>query len=132
MKNHIFNSLKYLFYFSLISLIIIYFFPGSIIGYLFYGNLEKQPELISNPIGTSINHFIFFFYLAVLGFFLRFYEKKVVNSFPFLFIVSFMLEFSHYLIPNRAFEMNDMYANSLGVVSAFFLSNLFKKFKNNL
>ena len=56
MKNSILYSFKYLFYFSLIVLLILYLFPGSLIGYILYGNFGKQPDLISNPIGTSINH----------------------------------------------------------------------------
>ena len=33
--------------------------------YLLYGDLSKQPSFINNPIGTSINHFFYFFYLAI-------------------------------------------------------------------
>ena len=61
MKNNIFKVLKYTYYLSLTVLLILYLFPGSLIGFLLYGDLGKQPNLISNPIGTSINHFIFFF-----------------------------------------------------------------------
>ena len=73
MKNIIFSTSKYLFYFSFIILLILYLFPGSLIGFFLYGNLGRQPDLISNPLGTSINHLIFFFYLSILGFFLRIY-----------------------------------------------------------
>ena len=55
MKNIFFSTSKYLFYFSFITLLILYLFPGSLIGYFLYGNLGKQPDFISNPIGTSIN-----------------------------------------------------------------------------
>ena len=58
---------RYLYYFSLTSLLILYLFPGSLIGYFFYGNLEKQPNLIPNPFGTSINHFIYYLYISLLG-----------------------------------------------------------------
>ena len=80
MKNHFFSTLKYLFYFSFIILLILYLFPGSLIGYFLYGNFGKQPHLISNPIGTSINHLIFFFYLSILGLIIRLKEKRVVNE----------------------------------------------------
>ena len=59
MKNTILKLLEYVYYFSLVILFIIYLFPGSLIGYFLYGNLGKQPNLIPNPIGTSINHLIF-------------------------------------------------------------------------
>ena len=48
-------------------MLILYLFPGSLIGYLFYGDYGKQPDLIPNPIGTSINHALAFLYLSMLG-----------------------------------------------------------------
>ena len=130
MKNSILYSFKYLFYFSLIVLLILYLFPGSLIGYILYGNFGKQPDLISNPIGTSINHLIFFFYVSIIGFIFRINQKTFLNSFSFLFLVSITLELLHYLIPNRAFELNDLYANSLGVLLAYVIFKFFKKLKN--
>ena len=67
MKNTIFHIIKYLYYFSIIVLLIVYLFPGSLIGYFLYGDLGKQPDLISNPIGTSINHCIYFIWLTSLA-----------------------------------------------------------------
>ena len=130
MKNSILYSFKYLFYFSLIVLLILYLFPGSLIGYILYGNFGKQPDLISNPIGTSINHLIFFFYVSVIGFIFRINQKTFLNSFSFLFLVSIILEFLHCIIPNRAFELNDLYANSLGVLLAYLTLKFFKKLQN--
>ena len=130
MKNIFLSTSKYLFYFSFIILLIIYLFPGSLIGYFLYGNLGKQPDFISNPIGTSINHLIFFFYLSILGFIFRINQKKLINSFSFLFLISVILELLHHFIPNRAFEINDLYANSLGVMLAFLIFKFFKKLQN--
>ena len=127
MKNNIFSIIKYLFYFSLIILLIIYLFPGSLIGYILYGNIGRQPDFILNPIGTSINHLIFFFYLSVLGFIFRNNQTKFINSFSFLFLISIILELLHFFIPNRAFELIDLFANSLGVLLAFFMLKFFKK-----
>ncbi len=127
MKNIIFPTSKVLFYFSFIILLIIYLFPGSLIGFFLYGDLVKQPNFISNPIGTSINHLIFFFYLSILGFIFRIYQIKFINSLSFLFLISIILELSHYFIPNRAFELNDLYANSLGVLLANLIFKLFRK-----
>ena len=129
MKNIFFSTSKYLFYFSFIFLLILYLFPGSLIGYFLYGNLGKQPDFISNPIGTSINHLIFFFYLSILGFIFRNNQKKFINSFSFLFLISVILELLHHFIPNRAFELNDLYANSAGVVLASLIVHFIKKLK---
>ena len=130
MENIIFSTSKYLFYFSFIILLILYLFPGSLIGYFLYGNLGKQPDFFPNPIGTSINHLIFFFYLSILGFIFRSNQKKFINSFSFLFLISVILELSHHFIPNRAFELKDLYANSLGVMLAFLIFKFFKKLQN--
>ena len=130
MKNIIFSTSKYLFYFSIIILLILYLFPGSLIGYFLYGNLGKQPNFISNPIGTSINHLVFFFYFSILGFIFRSNQKKFINSFSFLFLISIILELLHHFIPNRTFEFNDLYANSFGVLFAYLIFKLFKKIRN--
>tara|TARA_B100000780_G_scaffold235772_1_gene176465 strand:- start:183 stop:572 length:390 start_codon:yes stop_codon:yes gene_type:complete len=128
MKNNILKSIIYLYYLSLVALIIIYLFPGSIIGYVLYGNFGKQPNLFDNPIGTSINHFFYFFYLTFLGIIYNLIEKKFINSFSFIFILSFLLELLHFFMPNRAFELDDLLANSVGIVSIFFLIKLWRKF----
>ena len=62
MKNNILKSIMYLYYLSLVVLLIIYLYPGSIIGYLLYGDLGKQPNFVNNPMGTSINHFFYFYF----------------------------------------------------------------------
>ena len=127
MKNNILKSIICLYYLSLVFLLFIYLFPGSIIGYLLYGDLGKQPNLIRNPIGTSINHFFYFFYLTFLGIIYNLFKRKFINSFFFLFFLSFSLELLHLFIPNRAFELNDLLANSVGVISVFFLFKLWRK-----
>jgi VanZ family protein len=128
MKNNIFRLVVYLYYLSLIVLLIIYLFPGSIIGYLMYGDLGKQPNLVDNPIGTSINHFFYFFYLTFLGIVYNSTKKKFINSFLLLFALSFLLELLHFLIPNRAFELSDLIANVMGVAGIFFFVKLKKNF----
>ena len=128
MKNNILKSIMYLYYLSLVVLLIIYLYPGSIIGYLLYADLGKQPSLINNPIGTAINHFFYFFYLTFLGLIYNLREKKFINCFLFLFFLSFFLELLHFFIPNRAFELNDLLANIIGVLSILFLFILKKNF----
>jgi hypothetical protein len=129
MKNTIFKLLEYSYYFSLFILFVLYLFPGSLIGYLLYGNLGQQPNLISNPIGSSINHLIFFVYLSTLGLIVRLRSKNFFNSFFFLLTISILLELAHWLIPKRAFEYYDLFANSIGVLTAYLLINIFLKLK---
>ena len=50
----------------------------------------------------------------------------------FIIGVSILFELLHLIIPNRAFELNDLLANSVGVVLAFLILNIIKKLKINL
>jgi VanZ family protein len=127
MKNTIFKILGYLYYFSLVILFILYLFPGSIIGYFLYGNLTQQPDLIPNPIGTSINHLISYIYLSSLAFIVRVRKKKFVNSFQFLLLSSILLEILHHFIPNRSFEYFDLLANIVGVLVVFSIGKIIKQ-----
>ena len=129
MKNIIFKLLECSYYFSLVVLFILYLFPGSLIGYFLYDNLAKQPDLISNPIGTSINHLISFICLSSLAFIMRVRERKFINSFQFLFFTSILLEIFHYFIPNRAFEYYDLFANFTGVILAYLFIQFILKIK---
>ena len=129
MNNNIFKILEYFYYFSLVILFILYLYPGSLIGYLFYGNLSQQPDLISNPIGTSINHLISFICLSSLAFIVRVGEKRFLNSFQFLFFNSILLEILHYFIPNRAFEYYDLFANFIGVILGYLFIKFILKLK---
>ena len=81
--------LKYIFHFSVLFLIIISLWPGSLLGFLFYDDWGKQPDLVKNPFGTAINHFIYYVYLSLLGFFIYLKNenfKKLVYGLFFLSI----------------------------------------------
>ena len=125
MKNSKFITLKYLYYLSLVVLLVVYLFPGSLIGYFLYGNFEKQPDLISNPIGTSINHLIYFLWLVILAFIINSKDNNIFNNIYFLFFLSISLELLHLFIPNRAFEYYDLIANMLGVIIGFTIYKIF-------
>ena len=59
--------LKIIFHISILFLIVISLYTGSLIGYLIYGDLERQPDIITNPFGTTINHFVYYFFVSALG-----------------------------------------------------------------
>ena len=132
MKNNVLKMIKYLYYFSLIALLIVYFSPGSLIGYLLYGDFEKQPDLISNPIGTSINHTLAFFYLSILGLTSYIKNKNFNQTIIFLISLSIILELSHYFIPNRSFEFLDLFGNLIGTLIAMIVIISYKKHKEIL
>ena len=126
MKNTILKLLEYVYYFSLIILLILYLYPGSLVGYFLYANLEQQPNLIPNPIGTSINHLIFFSYITILAVIIRPKVKNILTDYKIILFISFILEILHFIIPNRALEFNDLIANMLGVLIIIFIKRFVK------
>ena len=126
MKNTILKLLVYIYYFSLIILFILYLYPGSLIGYFLYGNLQQQPNLIPNPMGTSINHLIFFSYITTLALIIRSKAVNIFTDYKMILFISFILEILHFVIPNRAFEFYDLIANILGVLIIIFIKRFIK------
>jgi len=117
--------LKLIFHISLLSLVILSLYPGSLIGFLLYGDLGRQPEIIKNPFGTTLNHFISYFYLSLLGLFLYLKTKHFHKLAFVLFFLAITLEFFHIIIPNRSFELGDLIGNILGVIVAYFVIKIY-------
>jgi VanZ family protein len=108
------------FYFANIVLIIFYLYPGSIIGWFLYNDFSIQPQ-ITRDIIISSNHFYAFILLTSLGIF-SFHNSKKINFIIFyLFLLSIILELFHIIIPNRGFEMSDLFGNIIGVILVVFI-----------
>ena len=121
---------RYLYYFSLTGLLVLYLFPGSLIGYFLYGDLGKQPDMIPNPMGTSINHTLAFFYLTIIGLISYLNQTSFYKILIFLVTLSLFLELSHLFIPNRSFQSLDLFANLLGTLLAIVVIFFYKRLKN--
>ena len=119
---------KIVFHISNIGLILIYLYPGSIFGWMLYGDIQRQPQFTSDFIIFSSNHVYAFMALSLLG--VISYNKKILILFIYLFFISIFLEFCHTLIPERSFEYSDLLGNLFGVVLIYVFFNLFKFFKN--
>ena len=124
------SIVRYLYYFSLTGLLILYLFPGSLIGYFLYGDFSRQPDFIPNPLGTSINHALAFFYLSILGLISYMSGSGFKQTLIFLIALSPILELSHLIIPNRSFESLDLFANLLGTLLAIVIIFFYKRLKN--
>ena len=121
-----FSKYKLIFYFINFSLIFLYLFPGSLLGYLIYGNKKIQPQ-ITPDFFISSNHFYVFILLSTIGF-LTFKKKKLISYLIFYLItLSITLEILHILIPERSFEWSDLFGNFLGVIIVIFIRNLINK-----
>ncbi len=126
MKNNLFKIIEFSYYLSLIILFIVYFFPGSLIGYLLYGSLWQQPNFIQNPFGTSINHLIFFSFVTFLITIIRSRVKNIFTNYKFILFISFFFEIMHLIVPNRAFELYDLIANIVGVTLVILIYSFLK------
>ena len=118
-----------IFHISILFLIVISLWPGSLLGYFFYGDWNHQPNLVRNPFGTTINHFIYYFYVSLLGFYLYSKTQNFKKLFYGLLFLSIILEFLHYIIPNRSFQLGDLLGNILGVMVAYFIIKIYLLFK---
>ena len=126
--SKIISFLKFIFHTSILLLIVISLFPGSLLGFLLYNDLGKQPNLIDNPFGTSINHFISYFYVSILGLCLYFKSEKFQTLVYGLFSLSIILEVLQLVVPNRAFQFYDLIGNFIGVLVAYFLVKIYLHF----
>ena len=117
MFKRFFSYLKIIFYIANIVLITLYLFPGSILGWLLYGNVGLQPQITSDFI-VSTNHVYAFMILSFLGY-LSYGKSKLNFIFFYLFFVSIILEMLHIIIPNRGFEFTDLFGNIIGVIIIF-------------
>jgi len=108
------------FYSANIILITLYLFPGSIIGWFLYNDHLTQPQ-ITRDFVISSNHVYAFILLTSLGIF-SFHNTKKINFLSiYLFLLSIILELFHIIIPNRGFEMSDLFGNIVGVILVIFI-----------
>ena len=123
---------KLIFYLINTIFAIFYLFPGSILGYLLYKNFNKQPQLTDDfnflLLNFSSNHVFTFLILSFFGF-LLFYEKKKKIILTYFFAISFFYELLHFYIPNRSFQISDLYGNILGILISLILFLFFSYFK---
>ena len=131
--------LKFIFHISVLFLIIVSLYPGSLFGLLLYGDLSEQPNLAINPYFTPIprhfytfadalNHFICYAYVSLLGFFLYLNNENFNKIVYGLFCLSIILEAFHFILPNRSFQLSDLIGNILGVTVAYCLLKIYLLF----
>ena len=114
-----------------VILIILYVYPGSIIGWLAYGDFQKQLQISSDLSFVSINHVYAFLILSFLGL-SSYYMKNFKNIFTYLFFISIFLELCHSIIPQRSFEYKDLFGNVFGVLIVFLTFIFYQFFKKKL
>ena len=118
------SKTKILFHILNTILIILYIYPGSILGYLIYGDFSKEAHLTSDFFPISSNHVYAFFLLSVLGLF-GYYKVKKFFIIYYLIFISIILEILHLVIPNRSFQFADLFGNIVGVLLSIILINIY-------
>ncbi len=126
-----FSKHKFIFYLCNFILIVLYLYPGSLLGCYVYDDCKTQPQITANFI-VSTNHLYAYIALSVIGF-LTFRKNNQFNNLSiYLVFLSITLEVLQYFVPNRSFEFSDLFGNIAGVIIAiiifYFLKN--EKFKN--
>ena len=118
------NYIKQFFYLSNVVLFIFYLYPGSIFGCFIYGDCKIQPQLTRDFLVSS-NHVYVFFIISILG--LISFKHKLKNIFIYLICISIILEILHLIIPERGFELGDLFGNIVGVLISFLVFKIIYK-----
>jgi VanZ family protein len=124
-----FSKYKIIFYLSNFALIFLYLFPGSFFGYVIYDDIKLQPQ-ITRDFLISSNHFYAFFLLSVIGFFTYKNTNRSYLIIIYLVFLSIILETLHIIIPERSFELSDLFGNLIGVLVMIIINFINKKYEN--
>ena len=121
--------IKLIFHILNVIFVILYIYPGSILGFLLFGDISRQPQLTSdlNIISLSSNHIYAFVLLSILG--MLSYPKFNKTLILYLFSISFILELFHLVIPNRSFQFQDLFGNVVGVLVSILIVFIFNYWK---
>ena len=122
-----FSNYKIIFYSINISLVTLYLYPGSLIGLILYSDKKIQPQITSDFIISS-NHFYVFILISIIGFFTYKKKNQIKNLIIYLILLSLILEFLHLFIPERSFQLSDLFGNFFGVIIVIFVRKLINKY----
>ena len=104
--------------------VILYIYPGSILGFLVYGEFHRQPQITKDFMSISSNHVYAFLALSLIGL-IPYYKSKKLLIINYLILSSIILEVLHLVIPNRSFQYSDLFGNIVGVLLSILLFNIY-------
>ena len=110
-----FSKYRGIFYFTNLFLVILYIFPGSLLGCVFIDDCDTQPQITPGFSIMSLNHVYAFAFISIVGF-LTFKKNEIDYLIIYLLSLSIILEFTHLIIPIRNFQWEDILGNLLGVI----------------
>ena len=124
-----FSKYKFIFYLSNFILLVLYLFPGSLLGCFLYNDCLLQPQLTKDFL-VSTNHLYAFSLLSVIGLFTYKNSNKLNFLNLYLILLSIILEILHIFIPVRSFEFSDLFGNLLGVSIVLTINFFYRKYEN--
>ena len=123
-----FGKYKIIFYIINFVLILLYLFPGSLIGCFLYDDCKLQPQITPDFI-ISTNHLYAFAFLSLIAFLTFKKTDKITFIILYLITISVVLELFHHFVPERSFEYSDLFGNLIGVIIIIIFFNLLKKYE---
>ena len=124
-----FPKYKFIFYLFNFFLILLYLYPGSLLGCFLYNDCKLQPKITSDFI-VSTNHLYTFVLFSVVGYLTFNKSSQFIILTFYLISLSIILEVLHYVIPDRGFEIPDLFGNLIGVIIITIIVYFFKKNEN--
>ena len=118
------NIIKQIFYLANISIFILYLSPCSLLGYLINKDCKLQPQITADLI-VSTNHVIAFTLLSLIG--LIAFKKNLKQMFIYLIFISIFLELCHLFIPERGFQISDLFGNITGIILSYLIFKIIYK-----
>ncbi len=120
------SYLRILFHILILILIILSLYPGSILGFLLYGDFRLQPQVTKDFLYISSQHLYVYLLVSALGFFSYLRDEKFNLVVIYLFFLSIILEVTHLVISERSFQIEDLTGNILGVLIAYTIVLIYK------
>jgi VanZ family protein len=124
-----FSKYKFFFYLSNLILIVLYLYPGSLLGCYLYNNCQYDPQITQDFL-VSTNHLYAFILLSIIGLFTYNNSNKLNFLIIYLILLSIFLEILHIFIPVRSFELSDLFGNLLGVLVVLTINYFYRKNEN--
>ena len=124
-----FSKYKFIFYISNFILLVLYLFPGSLLGCYLYHDCQLQPQLTKDFV-ISTNHLYAFILLSIIGVLTYKNSNKFNYLNIYLVLFSIILEILHLFIPVRNFEFSDLFGNLLGVLIVLTINYFYRKYEN--
>ena len=123
-----FSNNRIIFYIINFSIILLYLYPGSLLGLIIYKSEKIQPQITPDFIISS-NHFYVFILVSIISFFTFIKTNQIKIITLYLIILSISLEVLHLIIPGRTFQWSDLFGNLLGVIVVILIRSFINKYE---